>query len=79
MGDERSSDPAARTPVEAAARWCGAASVVDEIEAGAIRAIPLRRLATAQDIAESNVFLTGARSGFITGQILTVDGGMTLA
>jgi len=50
-----------------------------EIEARAVRAIPLRRLATVEDIAEAVVFLAGPRSSYVTGQILTVDGGMTLA
>jgi NAD(P)-dependent dehydrogenase (short-subunit alcohol dehydrogenase family) len=42
------------------------------------RAIPLRRFAEPSDIAEAVAFLAGPKSSFITGQVLTVDGGMTL-
>lgn len=49
-----------------------------EIEERARRGIPLGRFADPNDIAEAVVFLTGGRSAYITGQILTVDGGMSL-
>ncbi|NCL77798.1 Dihydroanticapsin 7-dehydrogenase [Rhodococcus sp. YH1] len=38
---------------------------------------PLGRAGTVQDIADVAVFLAGDRSGFVTGQSLTVDGGLT--
>ncbi|UZF45700.1 SDR family NAD(P)-dependent oxidoreductase [Rhodococcus rhodochrous] len=38
---------------------------------------PLGRAGTARDIADAAVFLAGDRSGFVTGQTLTVDGGLT--
>lgn len=37
--------------------------------------IPLGRSATEQDIAEAIVFLCSEKAGFITGQMLAVDGG----
>src|SRR5437870_3111624 len=40
--------------------------------------IPMRRLGQPQDIARVAVFLASADSGYITGQILTVDGGLSL-
>lgn len=49
-----------------------------EIEERVRRSIPLRRFADPADIAEAVVFLAGRRAGYITGQILTVDGGMSL-
>lgn len=39
---------------------------------------PLSRLGTPQDIAAAAAFLLGEQSSFITGQVLTVDGGWTL-
>jgi 2-hydroxycyclohexanecarboxyl-CoA dehydrogenase len=43
------------------------------------RAIPMRRLATADDVAPAIVFLASADAGFITGQTLSVSGGLTMA
>jgi 3-oxoacyl-[acyl-carrier protein] reductase len=37
---------------------------------------PLRRIGTLDDVANAVCFLTDDRSGFITGQTLTVDGGV---
>ncbi len=41
-------------------------------------AIPLKRLGKPEDIANAVVFLCGPLSGYITGQVLTVDGGLSL-
>jgi NAD(P)-dependent dehydrogenase (short-subunit alcohol dehydrogenase family) len=38
---------------------------------------PLGRIGTPRDIADAAVFLASDRSGFITGQSLVVDGGLT--
>ncbi len=43
------------------------------------RAIPMRRLATADDIAPAIVFLASHDASFITGQTLSVSGGLTMA
>lgn len=43
-----------------------------------IDAIPVRRVGTPDDVAHSVAFLLDARSGFITGQVLYVCGGMTV-
>lgn len=40
--------------------------------------IPMRRVGTPEDIARVAVFLAGDDSAYITGQVLTVDGGLTL-
>lgn len=40
--------------------------------------IPLRKLGKPQDIANAVLFLAGDGGGYITGHILTVDGGLTL-
>jgi 3-oxoacyl-[acyl-carrier protein] reductase len=39
--------------------------------------IPLKRVGDAQDIAEAVLFLASDSAGYITGQVLTVDGGLT--
>lgn len=49
-----------------------------DIEARVLRSIPLRRFAEPSDIADAVVFLAGRRARYITGQIVTVDGGMSL-
>ena len=40
--------------------------------------IPMRRLGQPDDIARVAVFLASADSGYLTGQVLTVDGGLSL-
>lgn len=39
---------------------------------------PLHRIGTAADVAEAVQFLASESAGFMTGQILTIDGGRTL-
>jgi NAD(P)-dependent dehydrogenase (short-subunit alcohol dehydrogenase family) len=43
-----------------------------------IEAVPVRRVGTPDDIAHAAAFLLDARSGFVTGQVLYVCGGMTV-
>jgi 2-hydroxycyclohexanecarboxyl-CoA dehydrogenase len=42
------------------------------------RAIPFRRIAQPEDIAEAVMFFIGPRSDYITGQVLSVSGGLTM-
>ena len=42
------------------------------------RAIPFRRIAQPQEIAEAVLFFLGGRSDYITGQVLSVSGGLTM-
>jgi 2-hydroxycyclohexanecarboxyl-CoA dehydrogenase len=46
---------------------------------GMRRAVPMRRLGQPQDIAAAVAFLASERAGFITGQTLSVSGGLTMA
>lgn len=43
------------------------------------RAVPMRRLGTPEDIAGAVAFFASDRAGFITGQTLSVSGGLTMA
>jgi meso-butanediol dehydrogenase/(S,S)-butanediol dehydrogenase/diacetyl reductase len=40
--------------------------------------IPLRRLATVEDVAASVLFLASPEADFLTGVVIPVDGGATL-
>jgi 3-oxoacyl-[acyl-carrier protein] reductase len=44
-----------------------------------LSSIPLRRLGTSQDVANLACFLASDAAAYITGQTLTVDGGMVMA
>lgn len=49
------------------------------IREGMTRAVPFRRLAEPVEIAESIAFFLTPASGFVTGQVLSVSGGLTMA
>ncbi len=51
----------------------------DKRKEALIRAIPFRRAAEPSEIAEAVLFFLGPRSDYITGQTLSVSGGLTLA
>jgi len=50
----------------------------DAIKNGAKDAIPLRRFGKPEEIAAAVAFLTSDEAGYVTGQTLAVDGGMTM-
>ena len=53
------------------------AKLGDEILAQVKKEIPLGRLGDPQDVADAVVYLASDSAGFITGQVLTIDGGLT--
>jgi NAD(P)-dependent dehydrogenase (short-subunit alcohol dehydrogenase family) len=40
--------------------------------------IPLGRLGTPEDIAETTLFLASSGAGYITGQVIHVNGGLAM-
>lgn len=50
----------------------------DKVLSGMDKIIPLKRMGTADDIAAAVVFFASQESNFITGQILSVSGGLTM-
>jgi 7-alpha-hydroxysteroid dehydrogenase len=56
----------------------GALKEHEEFRSDITRHTPLARIAPASEVAEVAQFLASDGSGFMTGQILTVDGGRTL-
>ena len=43
------------------------------------RAIPFRRIAEPEEIADAVLFFASDMSNYITGQVLSVSGGLTMA
>lgn len=48
----------------------------EEVKTKALESIPLRRFASAQDIAKAVLFLAGDDASYITGHVLAVNGGL---
>ena len=48
----------------------------EDIKTKALESIPLRRFASAQDIAKAVLFLAGDDASYITGHVLAVNGGL---
>jgi len=51
----------------------------DKIKDAFIRAIAFRRFAKPQEIADAILFFASPRADYITGQVLSVSGGLTFA
>ncbi len=55
------------------------ASLPEKMRQALIRAIPFGRLAKPEEVADAILFFASAHSDFVTGQVLSVSGGLTMA
>ena len=55
------------------------AAVPDKIKEAFARATPMHRLARPAEIADAILFFAGPQAQFVTGQVLSVSGGLTMA
>jgi 2-hydroxycyclohexanecarboxyl-CoA dehydrogenase len=57
----------------------GAGQDAAKVISGMVRAVPMKRLGTPEDIGPAVAFFASDAAGFITGQTLSVSGGLTMA
>lgn len=50
----------------------------ESVQENALKTIPLGKMGSPEDVAQAVLFLAGETSGYITGQVLCVDGGMAM-
>lgn len=50
----------------------------DPVKEGAMQLIPMRRFGTVEDVAKAAAFFASDDAGYITGQVLCIDGGMAM-
>jgi 2-hydroxycyclohexanecarboxyl-CoA dehydrogenase len=55
------------------------AAVPDKIREAFTRVTPMRRLAKPTEVADAILFFASPQSAFVTGQVLSVSGGLTMA
>jgi len=54
------------------------AAVPDNMKEAFIKATPLRRIGKPQEVADAILFFASSRSDYVTGQVLSVSGGLTM-
>jgi len=57
----------------------GSGDDAEKVIAGMTRAVPMKRLGTPADIGPAVAFFASDAAGFVTGQTLSVSGGLTMA
>ncbi|MDE2299572.1 MAG: SDR family oxidoreductase, partial [Burkholderiales bacterium] len=55
------------------------AAVPDKVKEALTKAIPFRRLGRPEEVADAVAFFASDRAAYITGQVLSVSGGLTMA
>lgn len=50
----------------------------EELKAGILKVIPMGKLGASEDIAHAALYLASPGARYVTGQVLTVDGGMVM-
>ncbi len=53
-------------------------AIPDKIKERMLAQVPLSRLGTPEDVAEAALFLASDAAGYITGQVIRVDGGLVM-
>jgi 2-hydroxycyclohexanecarboxyl-CoA dehydrogenase len=51
----------------------------ERLQEALLKAVPMHRLGTAEDSAHAICFFASERASYITGQVLSVSGGLTMA
>ena len=54
------------------------AALTETAKNAALSSIPMGRMGTPENVAKAVAFLAGEDAGYITGQVLAVDGGMSM-
>ena len=54
------------------------ASIPDQQREALMRAIPFRRFAQPSEVADAILFFAGSKAAYLTGQVLSVSGGLTM-
>jgi 2-hydroxycyclohexanecarboxyl-CoA dehydrogenase len=67
------------TDTPALRKFAEGAGDAEKVIGGMTRAVPMKRLGTPDDIGPAVAFLASDGAGFITGQTLSVSGGLTMA
>ncbi|MFE1802685.1 MULTISPECIES: SDR family NAD(P)-dependent oxidoreductase [unclassified Streptomyces] len=57
----------------------GAGQNAEKVIGGMTRAVPMKRLGTPEDVGPAVAFFASDAAGFVTGQTLSVSGGLTMA
>jgi len=55
------------------------AAVPDKVKEALTKAIPFRRLGRPEEVADAIAFFASEHAGYVTGQVLSVSGGLTMA